>query len=73
MANKLLSIDVRGREKRWSFEFIGDPKHLDEWRADGLEVFEVENTIPIWIADLGLARPWCFVQDLFNFKNPLKR
>lgn len=73
MANKRLSVDVRGREKRWSFEFMGDPKCIEEWRADGLEVFEIENTVPAWVVDFGLVKPWCFVQDLFNFKNPLKR
>lgn len=70
MAKKLLNIHVRGKDRSWSFEFYGDPKYLEEWRADGLQIDEVCNVIPEWIADLGLVRPWCFLQDIFNFKNP---
>lgn len=75
MANKQLSIEVRGKEKSWSFTFLGDPKYLDEWRADGLEVFELVNTIPAWVADQGLwaIKLWCFLQDVFNFKNPFEK
>lgn len=68
--SKLLSIHVRGKRKSWSFVFSGDPKHIEEWRADGLQVFEVVNSIPEWAVDLGLTRAWCFMQDVFNFKNP---
>ena len=73
MADKRLSIVVRGREKRWSFQFLGDPKHLAEWRADGLEVYEVVHVIPAWVASLGLVRPWCFLQSVLNFRNPFGR
>jgi len=73
MAKKLLSIEVRGRHKRWSFIFTGDPKHIPDWRADGLEVYEIENIIPEWVAALGLVRPWCALQDLINFKRPFRR
>lgn len=65
---QLLSIEVRGHEHEWSFNFYGDPKHLDEWRDDGLEVVEIVNTIPSWAVDLGLTKIWFFIQDLFNFK-----
>jgi hypothetical protein len=37
-----------------------------------LEVHDVINTIPVWVAGLGMTRVWCFAQDLFNFKNPFK-
>lgn len=70
MGKKLLSVSVRGRQHEWSFNFYGDPKHLGDWRRDGLDVFEIENTIPVWISDLGMTKVWCFFQDLFNFKNP---
>lgn len=66
--NKLLSLEVRGIEKNWSFNFYGDPKHLDAWREDGLVVNEIVNTIPEWVVDAGLLKPWIFFQDLFNFK-----
>lgn len=65
-----MQVTLRGREKTWGFDFYGDPKYLAEWRADGLEVHEISNVIPVWVADLGLTRPWCFLQDIFNFKNP---
>ncbi len=63
MVKKLMSIEVRGREKRWGFLFEGDPAHLAEWRADGLEVDEVCNVIPVWAQRMGLTRVWCRVQD----------
>lgn len=69
---KLLSVEVKGQEKSWSFEFYGDPKYLDEWRQDGLEINEIVNTIPLWAIDLGLTKIWIFFQDLFNF-NLFKR
>lgn len=34
MSKQLLSITVKGSEKTWSFDFYGDPKHIDEWEAD---------------------------------------
>lgn len=49
---------------------MGDPKYIPEWEADGLEVWEVCNVVPLWVASLGLTRAWCFAQDIFNFKNP---
>lgn len=70
MTTKRLSITVKGREKTWGFTFDHDPKYLAEWRADGLEIDEVLNTIPTWIVDMGLTRPWCFCQDVFNFRRP---
>ena len=70
MSQKQMMIEVRGNSHRWSFPFYGDPKYLAEWRADGLEVNEVANTIPAWVAGCGLARPWCFVQDIINRRNP---
>jgi len=68
MGTKLMSIEVKGKEFHWSFNFYGDPKHLEHWRDDGLEINEIVNTIPEWIVDIGLMRPWMFFQDLFSFK-----
>jgi hypothetical protein len=72
MSKKLLSLTVRGSEKVWSFEFYGDPKYLEDWREDGLEVNQIVNTVPLWVADLKLVRHWCFLQDIFNFKWPFE-
>jgi len=65
---KLLSVEVKGAEHNWSFNFYGDPKHLEDWREDGLEVNEIINTVPEWVVDCGLAKPWIFFQDVFNFR-----
>jgi hypothetical protein len=75
VSERRLSISVRGREKTWSFNFYADPRFMDEWRADGLDVAEVLNTIPAWWVEFWpawfpSARVWCFVQDILNFKNP---
>ena len=70
---KLLQITVRGKRHTWAFEFYGDPQFIEDWRADGLDVCEVVNTVPEWAARLRLVRPWCFFQDLFNFKNPFNQ
>ena len=70
MSDKLLSISVRGAKHKWAFNFYADPKHIEEWREDGLEIDEIVNTIPIWVADRGWTRGWCFLQDLFHFRNP---
>lgn len=63
-------VRVRGKEHEWDFNFYGNPRYIEEWRADGLEVYEIANRIPAWIVDIGLLRPYVFLQDLFNFRNP---
>jgi len=73
MSDKLMSIVVQGEEHEWSFTFYGNPDHMEDWIDDGLEVYLVENVIPLWIWNAGLERPWCFLQDLFNFKNPFAK
>lgn len=72
MSKKLYSLEVRGHEHLWSFHVLVDPKYVDEWRADGLELNRLENIIPSWVVDAGLMRPWCFLQDIFHFKNPFR-
>lgn len=73
MANKLMGINVRGKHKSWGFHFYADPQYLEEWRADGLDINLLENVIPAWVVDWGLLRPWCFVQDCLNLKNPFRQ
>lgn len=70
MSKKLMFVEVQGRDHTWNFEFYGDPQYLKEWQADGLKVEIVDNTIPMWVVDYGLTKPWVFLQDIFNFKNP---
>ncbi len=59
-------IDVKGKNKSWSFDTKVDTKYLDEWRADGLQIFVLHNRVPQWAVAMGLLRPWCFVQDAWN-------
>lgn len=72
MSKKLMSVTVKGENKIWSFNIHEDPQFLIEWRADGLDIVEIENTIPEWVPG-GFVNAWCFLQDIFNFKNPFKR
>jgi len=67
---KLYSLELRGKRHEWSIEVLADPKHVEDWRADGLDVSEIENTIPQWYVDMGLpVSVWCFFQDVF-MKHP---
>lgn len=61
-------IEVKGKEKHWSFNFYADDKYVEEWRKDGLEVNELINSIPLWAHRLGLTKVWFLVQDVFNFR-----
>ena len=70
---KRLIVFVRGEQKSWSFEFFGDPAHIEDWRKDGLDVWTVENTVPVWVANIGAVRLWCVLQDIFNFRNPWRK
>ena len=63
-----MTVVVKGKEYEWSFYTYQDPKFMDEWLEDEVEIYEVVNTIPSWVADFGLVKPWCLLQDLFNFK-----
>ncbi len=61
-------ISVRGRSgAEFGFLFEGDPRNLDDWRSEGFEVYEVENTIPEWVVTLGLERVWCRAQDAWQW------
>ena len=58
-------ITVRGKTKEYDFDFNGDREFLEERRSEGLDVYVIENEIPLWIAELGLVHEWCWLQDLF--------
>jgi hypothetical protein len=72
VSEKLMSITVKGKNHTWSFDTYADPVYLDEWLDDGLEIYEVSNSIPMWVVEYGLVKPWCFMQDIFNLNNPFK-
>ncbi len=62
----LLSVrDKSGAE--WGFEVRADPAHLPEWRAAGLEVYELAASVPAWAASLGLGRLWAAIQGAWQW------
>ncbi len=63
-----INICVQGDDNEWLFEVDGTLQDLNDWRDDGIECYVIENTIPEFIADIGLTKTWCFLQDIFNFK-----
>ena len=65
---KLHMVIVRGDAKSWGIETYITEATATDWRADGLDVEEVVNTIPAWVVGAGLTRPWCWLQDLLNFR-----
>lgn len=68
MSKRLHIVEVRGRENEWGLGVVVTKANAAEMRADGLTIHEIENTIPETIAAMGLARPWIWLQDLWNFK-----
>lgn len=66
MANKRLTITVKGKHKKWCFDVYADPKYLEEWQEDGLEIYEVCNVIPAWMP-APLISWYVIAQDAFNF------
>lgn len=60
-------VEVQGKSGAWVFRFDGDPAFLDEWAADGLKVGVVEYTIPAWVVEFRLQRPWCAIQRAWQF------
>lgn len=72
MSDKLMSITVQGKRHKWTFDFYSDPKYMQEWIDDGLDVVLIHRRVPMWVVELGLTRVWFFFQDVFNFRNPFK-
>lgn len=62
-----LSVTVQGKQHKWCFDFKGDPAQLAEWRADGLEVYEIQHTIPALAVNAGLLRPWIAMQTAWRW------
>lgn len=60
-------ITVRGKQHEWCFAFDADDAHIGDWRADGLEVFVIEASVPEWVAAVGLARPWSALQSFWQW------
>jgi hypothetical protein len=70
---RICSVTVKDKNGHpYSYETLLDTKYLPGLKDAGIDIYELENTIPVWINNLGLTKPWVFIQDLLNFKNPLK-
>jgi hypothetical protein len=67
------SIEVRGKHHKWGVTWNAPQSQIDAMREDGIDVHIIENSIPYWVVSIGLLRPWCFVQDVWNFKNPFRQ
>ena len=62
-----LLLTVRGKTGEWGFTIYADPALLEEWRADGLEIYECVATVPFWAAAAGLAPLWVAVQRAWQW------
>lgn len=67
-----LTVVVKGKQKKWVFDFEGDEKYIQDYKDDGLEVYQTGDLIPMWIVEYNLTKPYLFITKLFNFKNPFK-
>jgi len=70
---KLVSVEIRGNRSTWGVNWHASQEQIDAMRQDGIEVYELENIVPAWVVDAGLMRPFVFLQDLWNLKNPFKQ
>lgn len=66
-------LNMRGKQHEWGLTVPMKQGQIDAMREDGIEVGILENVVPAWIAEACLARPWCFFQDIWNFKNPFRK
>ena len=63
---------IRGKEHEWSVAVQLTDDALDAMREDGFEIDTLVYSMPAWVMESGLATPWMFFSDIFNFKNPWK-
>lgn len=61
---------IHGRRHHWGITTPLPQATIDAMIEDGIEIDILENTVPFWINEAGLTRPWCFFQDIWNLKNP---
>jgi len=66
-------IEHRGRTHTWALLIHRTEEAAADMRADGIELHEVANTVPLWAANLGLARLWCFTQDVWTWPGNWRR
>jgi len=69
---KNYTVTVKGKESNWSLVVQAKPEHAQDWLDDGLEVYELIYSIPVWVVELGLAKYWMICSNIFNFRKPFK-
>lgn len=58
------TIEVRGGQHVWSVSLpVAQARAMEN---DGVEVSWPYASCPAWVAAVGLAEPWMFIQRLFN-------
>jgi hypothetical protein len=72
MGKKLYVVKVPGKSGDYWFKTYVDPRYQQDWWDDGVEILPAVNSIPRWIVNVGFERIWCFFQDCFQMRNPLK-
>lgn len=65
------TVTVRGRSKEWAC--VVSEEQAKAMEEDGFEVVLIENSIPAWVVDLGLAHIWIAAEDLWNWPARLWR
>ncbi len=67
------TLTIRGECHEWCVNSDMSQGQIDAMRKDGVEVGIVYHSVPGWIVACGLMRPWCFFEDVFNFRNPMAK
>jgi hypothetical protein len=65
-------LHMKGEHSTWCVRAEMSQEQIQAMREDGIEVGVLENTIPNWVVNLGLVKPWCFLQDVWGFRNPFR-
>lgn len=68
----LVTLSIKGKDFNWAVTADMPEHQIEAMRSDGVDVGLLQNTAPVWVVDLGLMRPWFFLQDLWNLKSPFK-
>ena len=69
MKNRYL-VTLHGKSTNWGIIHKMTAEDAVNLSNDGIDVALMIYDIPAWVEDWGLRKPWCFAQDIFNFRNP---
>lgn len=73
---KCFVIDIKGRKNTWSVHFEATNEQVKAMLDDGIEISYSLGTVPMWLVNLdipSLTKSFFFLQDLFYFRNPLRK